>query len=131
LLFHPPASRTLRPSGLWTPPPHGTGFPRPRHALRPFDAPAFDQRLRPRLQGVAPRRECGVGRNGLGLDRSAPLVGFSSSGCSPGATWECLHIPSALGLDREEPLAVGPRRLTVARMGLPGFRLPTRSSFLT
>src|SRR5207248_8330410 len=47
--------------------------------LLPLDAFACDQRPRPRLQGFAPRRECGVGRDGLGLDRSAPLVGFSSS----------------------------------------------------
>jgi hypothetical protein len=130
-LFHPAATSRVCPSGVCPSPRSRTGFPRPRHALLPLDATACDQRLRPRLQGFAPRRECGVGRSGLGLDRSAPLVGFSSSGCSPRATWECLHIPSALGLDREEPLAAGPRRFTVARMGLPGFRLPTRSSFLT
>jgi len=130
-LFHPAATSRVCPSGVCPSPRSRTGFPRPRHALLPLNATAYDQRLRPRLQGFAPRCECGVGRSGLGLDRSAPLVGFSSSGYSPRATWECLHIPSALGLDREEPLAVGPRRLTVARMGSPGFRLPTRSSFLT
>src|SRR5437870_2651201 len=130
-LFHPAATSRVCPTGVCPSPRSRTGFPRPRHALLPLDAAACDQRLRPRLQGFAPRRECGVGRSGLGLDRSAPLVGFSSSGCSPRATWECLHIPSALGLYREEPLAAGPRRLAVARMGLPGFRLPTRSSFLT
>ncbi len=39
----------------------------------------FDPRqpLRPRLQGLAPRGECGADRDGLGLDRSAPLLGFS------------------------------------------------------
>ena len=130
-LFHPAATSRVCPSGVFPSPRSRTGFPRPCHALLPLNATACDQRLRPRLQGVAPRRECGVGRNGLGPDRSAPLVGFSSSGCSPRATWERLHIPSALGLYREEPLAAGPRRLAVARMGLPGFRLPTRSSFLT
>jgi len=107
-----------------------TGFPRPGHALLALRAAAFDQRPRPRLQGFAPRRECGVGRDGLGLDRSAPLVGFSSSGFSPRATWECLHIPSAHDLRREEPLAAGLRRFAVARIGWPGTRLPTRSSFL-
>jgi len=68
--------------------------------------------------------------NGLGLDRSAPLLGLSSSGFSPRATWERLHVPSALDLDQEEPLPADPRRLAVAWIGLPGFRLPTRSSFL-
>jgi hypothetical protein len=33
-------------------------------------------------------------------------------------------------LHREEPLTAGPRRLAAARIGLPGIRLPTRSSFL-
>ena len=101
------------------------------HALLSLDATACDQRLRPRLQGFAPRAECGVGRDGLGLDRSAPLVGFSSSGFSLRATWGRLHIPSALDLGREEPLPADPRRFAAARIGLPGFRLPTRSSFLT
>jgi hypothetical protein len=105
------------------------GFPRPHHALLALGAAACNQRPRPRLQGFALQRECGVGRNGLGLDRSAPLLGFSSSGSSPRATWECLHIPAALDLHREEPLAAGPRRLAVARIGWPGIRLPTRSSF--
>ena len=97
-LFHPAATSRVCPSGVCPSPRSRTGFPRPRHALLPLNATACDQRLRPRLQGVAPRRECGVGRSGLGLDRSAPLVGFSSSGCSPRATWECLHIPSAFDL---------------------------------
>jgi hypothetical protein len=100
------------------------------HALLPLDVAAFDQRPRPRLQGFAPRFECGVGRDGLGLDRSAPLVGFSSSGCSLRATWERLHVPSALDLHRKEPLPADPRRFAVARIGWPGFRLPTRSSFV-
>src|SRR2546429_152896 len=98
--FHPAPRSGF---SLWgfSPPPGGRpGFPGPLHPLLPLDAAACAQRLRPRLQGFAPRRECGVGRSGLGLDRSAPLVGFSSSGCSPRATWECLHIPSALGLYR-------------------------------
>jgi hypothetical protein len=128
-LFHPAATSRVCPSGDCPSPRSRAGFPRPCHALLPLSAAACDQRPRPRLQGLAPRCECGVGRDGLGLDRSAPLMGFSSSGCSPRTTWECFHIPSTLGLHREEPLAVGPRRLTVARVGLPGIRLPTRSSF--
>jgi hypothetical protein len=128
-LFHPAATSRVCPSGDCPSLRSRAGFPRPRHALLPLSAAACDQRPRPRLQGLAPRCECGVGRDGLGLDRSAPLMGFSSSGCSPRTTWECFHIPSALGLHREEPLAAGPRRLAVARVGLPGIRLPTRSSF--
>jgi hypothetical protein len=128
-LFHPAATSRVCPSGVCPSPRSRTGFPRPRHALLPLDVAAFDQRPRPRLQGFAPRFECGVGRDGLGLDRSAPLVGFSSSGCSLRATWECLHTPAALDLRRQEPLTVGHRRLGAARIGLPGIRLPTRSSF--
>jgi hypothetical protein len=128
-LFHPAATSRVCPSGVCPLRRSRTGFPRPIHALLPLSAAACNQRLRPRLQGFAPRRECGVGRNGSGSDRSAPLVGFSSSGCSLRATWECLHIPSAHDLRREEPLAAGLRRFGVARIGWPGTRLPTRSSF--
>ncbi len=39
---------------------------RPFHALLPLDAAACDQRPRPRLQGFAPRSECGVGRERVG-----------------------------------------------------------------
>jgi hypothetical protein len=129
-LFHPAATSRVCPSGVCPSPRSRTGFPRPIHALLALGAPACDQRMRPRLQGLAPRRECGAARDGLGPDRSAPLVGFGSSGCSLRAAWECLHIPSAPGLRREEPLAADPRRVAAARIGLPGFRLPTRSSFL-
>jgi hypothetical protein len=129
-LFHPAATSRVCPSGVYPSPRSRAGFPRPCHALLPLDAPAFDQRTRPRLQGLAPRGECGAGGDGLGHHRSAPLMGFSSPGYSPRASWECLHIPSAHGLHREEPLAADPRRFTDARVGLPGFRLPTRSSFL-
>jgi hypothetical protein len=31
----------------------------------PFNAPACDQRMRPRLQGLAPRGECGAVRDRL------------------------------------------------------------------
>ena len=91
----------------------------------------FDPRqpLRPRLQGLAPRGECGAGRDGLGLDRSAPLLGFTSSGSSPRATCGCFHTRSARDVHCDEPTAAGHRRLAVARIGLPGIRLPARSRF--
>ena len=75
-LFHPAATSRVCPSGVCPSPRSRTGFPRPIHALLALGAPACDQRMRPRLQGLAPRRECGVVRDGLGPDRSAPLVGF-------------------------------------------------------
>jgi hypothetical protein len=92
----------------------------------------FDPRqpVRPRLQGLAPRVECGADRGCLDPDRSAPLLGFCSPGCSPRATQQPLQAASALDLRCEEPLAADPRRFAVARIGLPGIRLPTRSSFL-
>ena len=75
-LFHPAATSRVCPSGVCPSPRSRTGFPRPSHALLTLGAPACDQRMRPRLQGLAPRRECGADRDGLGPDRSAPLVGF-------------------------------------------------------
>src|SRR5438046_1946445 len=103
--FHPPSS--------FPPPSDFSGLRAALRACLPLDAAACDQRPRPRLQGFAPRSECGVGLDGLGLDRSAPLLGLSSSGFSPRATWERLHVPSALDLDQEEPLPADPRRLAV------------------
>lgn len=92
----------------------------------------FDPRqpVRPRLQGFAPRDECGADRGCLDPDRSAPLMGFCSSGCSLRATWQPLQAASTLDVRCEEPLAARPRRLAAARIGFPGIRSPTRSSFL-
>jgi hypothetical protein len=115
-LFHPAATSRVCPSGACPSLRSRTGFPRPIHALLPLNAIACDQRPRPRLQGFAPRCECGVGRNGLGPDRSAPLLGFSSSGCSLRATWECLHIPSAPDLST----AKNPSRLALGVSPLHG-----------
>ena len=129
-LFHPAATSRVRPSGVCPSPRSRTGFPPPRHALLPLNAGTFDQLPRPRLQGLAPRAECGAGRGGLDPVRSAPLMGFCSPGSSPRATWGRFHVPSALDLHRDEPTAAGPRRFAVARIGLPEIRLPTRSSFL-
>jgi hypothetical protein len=92
----------------------------------------FDPRqpLRPRLQGLAPRDECGADRGFLDPDQSAPLLGFASPGYSLHATCRCLHTRSARDLRCDEPTAAGPRRFAVAQIGWPGFRLPTRSRFL-
>ena len=75
-LFHPAATSRVCPSGVCPSLRSRTGFPRPIHALLTLGAPACDQRMRPRLQGFAPRLECGAIQDGLGPDRSAPLVGF-------------------------------------------------------
>jgi len=129
-LFHPAATSRVCPSGVCPSPRSRAGFTRPIHALLPLDATACDQRPRPRLQGFAPRCECGVGRDGLGLDRSTPLLGFAPPGSLSAQRGNAFTSPSALDLHQEEPLPADPRRLAVARIGLPGFRLPTRSSFL-
>jgi hypothetical protein len=92
-LFHPAATSRVCPSGVCPSLRSRTGFPRPNHALLTLNTDACDQHPSPRLQGLAPRCECGVGRDGLGLDRSAPLVGFSSSRFSLRAAWECLPHP--------------------------------------
>jgi len=134
-LFHPAATSRVCPSGDCPSPRSRTGFPRPNHALLSFERNRlrFDprQRSRPGLQGVAPRDECGAHRGGLDPDESAPLMGFSSSGYSLRATCRRLHTRSARDLHRDEPTAAGLRRFAVARIGLPGFRLPTRSRFPT
>jgi hypothetical protein len=63
-LFHPATTSRVCPSGVCPSPRSRTGFPRPIHALWPLNAPACDQRMRPRLQGLAPRGECGVVETG-------------------------------------------------------------------
>jgi hypothetical protein len=88
-------------------------------------------RLVRRLQGLAPRRECGAEMRQLAPARSAPLMGFSSSGCSLLAACEPFRVRSVHGLDRDDPTATGPRRFATARIGWPGCRLPTRSRFPT
>lgn len=52
------------------------GFPRRVMPSCRWTGGAFDQRLGPRLQGLAPRGECGADRGCLDPDRSAPLLGF-------------------------------------------------------
>jgi hypothetical protein len=64
-LFHPAATSRVCPTGVSPSPRSRTGFPRPSHALVPLNAPACDRRSRPRLQGLAPRGECGVVRDRL------------------------------------------------------------------
>jgi len=127
-LFHPAATSRVCPPGVCPSPRSRTGFPRPFHALLPFRALAFDQLERRRLQGLAPRGECGVASGCLDPLRSAPLLGFSSSsGSSPPAWYERLHAHSALDLRLDEPAKAGPLRFTHASFGFPGTRLPTRS----
>jgi len=108
------------------------GFPRRFMPSCWFDASTCGcprQPLRPQLQGFAPRGECGAVRGGLDPDRSAPLLGFCSSGFSLRAACRCLHIRSTRDVHRDEPTAARRRRFAAARIGLPGIRLPTRSSF--
>jgi hypothetical protein len=138
----------LRPCGFVSPrchvqgspfrgfvPPDGAapGFPgRCPRAVRDAHL-RFDPRQRTprRLQGLAPRRECRAEKRWLTPARSAPLLGFTSSGCSLPAAWERFRVPSAHDLDRDDPTATGLQRFATARIGLPGCRLPTRSRFLT
>jgi hypothetical protein len=63
-LFHPAATSRVCPSGVCPSPRSRTGFPRPSHALLPLSTPAFDQRVHRRLQGLAPRGECGAAETG-------------------------------------------------------------------
>jgi hypothetical protein len=59
-LFHPAATSRVCPPGVCPSSRSRTGFHRPIHALVPLETPAFDQQTPPRLQGLAPRVECGV-----------------------------------------------------------------------
>jgi len=67
-LFRPAATSRVCPSGVCPSPRSRTGFRRPSHALLPFlwRHLRFDplQRLHLRLQGLAPRGECGDGGTG-------------------------------------------------------------------
>jgi len=67
-LFHPAATSRVCPTGVCPSPRSRTGFPRPCHALVPLSETACGcprQRPHPRLQGLAPRDECGVLRGCL------------------------------------------------------------------
>jgi len=85
-LFHPAATSRVCPSGVCPSPRSRTGFRRPIHALVPLSESACGcprQPSRPGLQGLAPRGECGVEGGCYTPSRSAPLLGFSSSGYLP------------------------------------------------
>jgi hypothetical protein len=115
-LFHPAATSRVCPSGVCPSWRSRTGFPRPIHALLALGAPACHQRMRPRLQGLAPRLECGVFRNGLGPDRSAPLVGFLLLRVLPPGN---VGMPSHPLRPRPSP-ARNPSRLVPGVFPLPG-----------
>jgi len=84
-----------------------------------------------RLQGLAPRAECGGLEGGLDPRNSAPLVGVSSFGFSPCPPSQRFRAASACGLHRIEPDARDPGRLAGVQVGWRGITLPTRSRFLT
>jgi len=92
----------------------------------------FDPRQppRPRLQGLAPRDECGAVRDCLGPDRSAPLLGFSSSGCSSHASSERFHVPSGLTFTAMSPPQLVPAVLPMHGPVCVVTTPPTRSRFL-
>jgi len=129
-LFHPAATSRVCPSGVCPSPRSRAGFPRPRHALLTLGAPACDQRNAPSPSGPCSplRARCRPGRIRSRSIR-APHGLAAPPGLLPAQPGNAFTSPSAHDLHREEPLAAGPRRLAVARIGLPGIRLPTRSSF--
>jgi hypothetical protein len=121
------------PSGVCPSPRSRTGFRRP-DALVPLDRFACGcprRKTDRRLQGLAPRAECGGLEGGLDLRNSAPLVGVSSFGCSPCPPWQRFRAASACGLHRIEPDARDPGRLAGEQVGWRGITLPTRSRFST
>jgi len=91
------------------------------------------QRTRPRLQGLAPRGECGVVRSRL---KPRPIRAPHGLPLPPPGT-HSLHRRDAFAppppttFFRDEPTAAGPRRFAGARFGLPGTRPPTRTRFPT
>jgi len=94
----------------------------------------FDPRQlgRPRLQGLAPRGECGDERN-LFRVPSAPRPSWAlpPPGLHSTHRGNDFAFPPPTAFLRGEPAATGPRCIDSAGHGLPGTRLPTRSRFLT
>jgi hypothetical protein len=131
-LFHPAAVSRVHPSGVSTlrTEPHRVS---PAVALGTFTIRHL--RLPAPAPNGPPSGPCsphGVRRsieNGEAPDRSAPLVGFASSGSSPSTPWQRLHATSARDLDPNEPARIDPRRFASAEIGSSGTRPPTRSRF--
>jgi hypothetical protein len=129
--FTPLPRPGFAPSGVCPSPRSRTGFRRPG-ALVPLDLPACGcprQRTDRRLQGLAPRAECGGLRGGETPETPRPSWACASFGCSPRTPSQRLHAASARGLRRIEPDARDPRRLAGARIGWRGITLPTRARF--
>ena len=112
--FTPLPRPGFAPSGVSPSPRSRTGFPRLPCPRAVGDARLrFDPRQRTprRLQGLAPRGECGVRRSGEAPANPRPSWACASFGCSPHAPSQRLHATSARSLRRIEPDARDPRRL--------------------
>jgi len=133
-LFRPAAASRVCPSGVYPSPRSRTGFRRPIHALLALDGGA-----------------CGLTRAGDPIPVFRALLPAKSavstepvrapadprpSWASPPPGLRSSHRESAFTppppatLNRNEPVAAGPRRIAGVRLGLPGTRPPTRTRFL-
>ena len=99
-----------------------TEFPRPVHALLSLDAKCLRcdprQPSRPRLQGFAPRGECGGSRN-LFRVPSAPRPSWALPPPGPHSKHRGndFALPPPTAFLRGEPAAIGPRRIDGAGHG--------------
>jgi len=131
-LFHPAAAYRVPPlRGLsLRPEPHRIS---PAAALVPLKQHLCGcprRNATPRLQGLAPRTECGDDRERFKYpDAPRPSRALPSSGYSLSAPSRRFRVASARDLRCNEPAAAGPRRLASTESGWPGIRLPTRSRF--
>jgi hypothetical protein len=134
-LFHPAATSRVCPPGVCPSPRSRTGFPRPIHALLPFKH--SDLRLpapasAPSASGpCSPRRmRCRSRRFRPRPIRAPHGLSLPPPGLPPAQRASAFTPAPPMTFDCDEPTAAGPRRFAVARIGLPGTRLPTRSRFL-
>jgi hypothetical protein len=107
-LFHPAAASRVRPPGVCPSRWSRTRFPAPL-ALVPLNEPAFNQRARPRLQGLALHPECGGDEKRLSLSPLRAPHGLSSSGLSPPAP---SALPEPAAFDDEPRYALPPMTFT-------------------
>jgi hypothetical protein len=136
-LFRPATTSRVCPPGVCSSPRSRTGLLRPSHALLPLDEPACGltraSETRPRLQGLAPRDECGVERGCLEPRpiRAPPGLPDPPPGTHSPHREKAFALPPPTTFIAMSPprrvLGVSPVRGTVCLVTRP----PTRTRFLT
>jgi hypothetical protein len=133
-LFRPAAASRVCPSGVCPSPRSRTGFRRPIHALRAFDGGACG--LTRASDSISVFRALLPAESAVSTKPVKASLDPRPSWASPPPGFPSSHRRSAftppppVTLNRNEPVAAGPRRIAGARLGLPGTRPPTRTRFL-